>query len=143
MTKDELGDIEWLAACTTRERAAIRKRTDILSVPAGTTLIREGDPARWFYAVIAGEATVRSGNDIVGAVRGGDPVNEVDVLNNELSTTSVTADTDLQLLAMGRREFLGMLDEVPGLARRLLMPHVAQPVRRRSRRPVLVPLPAA
>ena len=144
MTKDELGDIEWLAACTTRERATIRKRADIFDVPAGTAVIREGDPAHWFYTVIEGSATVRSGDDVVGRVSDGDAVNELDVLKNEVSTTSVTADTDLTLLVMGRREFIGMLDEVPGTARRLLMPHIPQPVaRRRGGRPVLVPLPAA
>lgn len=143
MTKDELGDIEWLASCTTRERATIRKRADIITVPAGATFISEGDPSHWFYAVISGEATVRSGGDVLGVVATGDAVNEVDVLQNTASTTSVTADTELTLLVMGRREFLGMLDEVPGIARRLLMPHIPQPVSRRRGRPVLVPLPAA
>ena len=143
MTIDELGDIEWLASCTSRERAAIRRRADLVTVPAGETFINEGDAARWFYAVVRGEATVRSSDYLLGTMYEGDPVNDVEVLRNEPSPVSVTAATDLTLLVMGRREFLGMLDETPGIARRLLMPHIPKPVLRSGARPVLVPLPAA
>jgi CRP-like cAMP-binding protein len=143
MTKDELGDIEWLATCTSRERVAIRKRADIVEVSAGTTLIHQGDAPRWFYAVMDGTATVHNGDALVGRVCAGDAVNELEVLRNEPSPATVTADTDLRLLVMGRREFLGMLDDTPGLARRLLMPHIPQARTAKAGRPTLVPVPAA
>jgi CRP-like cAMP-binding protein len=145
MTKDELGDIEWLATCTTRERQAIRKRADIVTVAAGTTLIREGDAPRWFYAVLDGTVTLADADgDVIGRVSAGDPVNELEILRNEVATTTVTTDTDTRLLVMGRREFLGMLDDTPGLARRLLLPHIPRmPAPAKGRRPVLVPVPAA
>jgi len=142
MGKDELGDIEWLVGCTSRERAAIRRRADLIDLPAGTVLIREGDRSRWFYALVNGDVSVTTDGNTVGRVAAGEPVNEVDVLRNEASAVTVTADTDVSVLVMGRREFLGMLDDTPGLARRLLTPHIPR-VPATNRRPVLVPLPAA
>ncbi len=143
MAKDDLGDIEWLATCTHRERLAIRKRADLIEIPAGSVLIREGDSPRWFYAVIDGAATLTSRDDVVGRVTAGDPINELEVLRNDASATTVTAETAVRLLAMGRREFLGMLDDTPGLARRLLLPHIPKVTATRAWRPALVPLPAA
>jgi CRP/FNR family transcriptional regulator, cyclic AMP receptor protein len=143
MAKDELDDIEWLAVCTGRERAAIRKRSDIVEVPAGTVVIREGESPRWFYAVMEGDASIAIDGDVAGRVSKGEPVNELEVLRNEPAAATVTAETNLRLLVMGRREFLGTLDETPGLTRRLLMPHIPQPAAAAKRRPALVPLPAA
>ncbi len=143
MAKDELGDIEWLAQCTSRERAAIRRHADYVEVPAGTVLLHEGDVPRWFYAVVAGDAKLTAEGDAVGRVTAGQPINDVEVLRNEPATTTVTADSDLRVLVMGRREFLGMLDDVPGLARRLLERRIPQTRSAARRRPTLVPVPAA
>jgi CRP/FNR family transcriptional regulator, cyclic AMP receptor protein len=144
VAKDELGEIDWLATCTSRERATIRRRCDLIEVPAGTVLIREGDAPRWFYALVDGTARAAVGGDAVGRVNRGEPINELELLRNEPAPATVTAETDLRIFVMGRREFLGMLDEVPGLARRLLVPHL-RPVAAAARRgrPALVPLPAA
>lgn len=143
MARDELGNIEWLAICTSRERAAIRRHADVIDLPAGSVLFHEGDPARWFYAVVDGSVTLRTHGNRVGRVDAGQPVNELEVLRNDAAGATATTDTPVRLLVMGRREFLGMLDETPGLARRLLLPHIPADERSQRRRPALVPLPAA
>lgn len=143
MANDQLDRIEWLALCTSRERAMIRRHADVVDLPAGATVLRQGESARWFYAVIEGSADVSIDGDVVGRVRAGEPVNELEVLRNELSPATVTAASQLRLLVMGRREFLGMLDEVPGLARRLLLPHIPTMPAATKRRRGLVPVPAA
>ncbi|MBA3654260.1 MAG: cyclic nucleotide-binding domain-containing protein, partial [Actinobacteria bacterium] len=142
--KDELGDVKWLRACTKQERATIRRHADIVTLPAGAVLTREGDAARWFYAVIEGEVAVSVDGDWVGFVAAGEPINELEVVRNEASPATITAACDVTLLVMGRREFMGALDEVPGLARRLLLPHIpAVQAAAPQRRPALVPIPAA
>ena len=141
MASDDLTGIEWLATCTKRERAMIRRNADVVTVPAGTVLIREGESPRWFYGLIDGEVEVTVGGDRVGTVCTGQSINELEMVRHLASPATVTAATDARLLVMGRRAFLGMLDEIPGLARRLLMPHI--PAASLARRPALVPLPAA
>ena len=144
MAKDELAEIPWLIGCTARERDALRRRADIIDLPAGTTLTSEGEASRWFYAVLDGQALVCRNGAVVGRFGAGDPVNEVAVLRNEAADATVTTETPVRVLAMGRREFLGALDDTPGLTRRLLLPHIAsQPEASPSRRPTLVPMSAA
>ena len=142
MASDDLTNIEWLSICTKRERAAVRRHADVVTIPAGGVLIHEGDAPRWFYALLDGELEVSVDGAEVGRLDCAQSVNEVEVMRNEASPATVTAATDARLLVMGRREFLGMLDEIPGLARRLLMPHIPA-ARTTPRRPSLVPLPAA
>jgi CRP-like cAMP-binding protein len=142
MGTDELGGIEWLATCNKAERSWIRRHADVVTIPAGTVLVREGEGARWFYAVIDGEVAVSVDGDHTQTLGRGEPVNEIEVLRNEPSPATVAAATDVRVLVMGRREFLGMLDEVPGLARRLLVPHIPA-AQTTTRRAALVPLPAA
>jgi CRP-like cAMP-binding protein len=142
-TTDVLDDIEWLALCTTRERMWIRRHADVIDVAAGSVVLHEGDASRWFYAVIEGDALATVDGVLVARLGAGDPLNDLELLRNEPAAATVTAKTDLRLLVMGRREFMGMLDEIPGLARRVLLPRIPAPPAVRRRRAALVPLPAA
>jgi CRP-like cAMP-binding protein len=139
---DELSELNWLAVCTKNERVAVRRHADIVELAAGSVLIAEGEPARWFYAVLDGELETSTDDRHVAVVTSGQPVNELEVLRNEPSPVTVTCSTRVRLMAMGRREFLGMLDDIPGLARRLLLPHIPAATAP-ARRPSLVPVPAA
>jgi CRP-like cAMP-binding protein len=143
--KDQLGDIEWLATCSSRERAAVRKHADFVDLPAGKVIVSEGETARWFYAVVSGQVGISVDGDVIGRLTVGEPINDVDVVRNSANSVTAVTETPVRLLVMGRREFVGMLDEVPGLARRLLVARIpAVPAaRRRPRGLVLVPLPAA
>ena len=125
------------------ERAAIRRHVDVVDVPTGTVLLYEGDGPRWFYAVVEGTAVVSVDGDVVNELGAGDLVNDIEILQNWPAPATVTAGDGLRVLTIGRREFLGMLDEVPGLARRLLVPHIPKIPAASRRRPALVPLPAA
>jgi CRP-like cAMP-binding protein len=143
MANDELTSIPWLAICTARERAAIRKQVDFVDVRRGTVLVSEGTTPRWFYALVDGHASVQTAGQAPRRLGPGEPLNELDVLRNEMAAATVTLESDARLLVMGRREFLGVLDETPGVARRLLMRHIPAEEPRTARRPVLVPVPAA
>ena len=143
MASDDLTGIDWLSSVSKREREMIRRHADLVTLPAGSALIFEGDSPRWFYALMEGSLAVCVDGDEVRTLSDPQPVNEVEVMRNEASPATVVAATDVRLLVMGRREFLGMLDEVPGLARRLLLRHIPATPRTTPRRPSLVPLPAA
>jgi MFS family permease len=76
-----------------------------LRVPAGTRLFQQGDPGDRFYIIGAGEADV--------AVDGqhkplgpGDYFGEIALLRDLPRTATVTAETDLELYALGREEFV-------------------------------------
>ena len=75
--------------------------------PAGTVVIREGDPGETFYIVESGSVEVSRGGQPIrtlGAV--GDGFGEIALLRDIPRTATVTAITDTVLLTLGRREFL-------------------------------------
>jgi CRP-like cAMP-binding protein len=76
-------------------------------LPPGTVVIREGEEGDRFYVVFAGMLTVT--NSAMGEreiLRPGDYFGEVALAMDVPRTATVTAITDLRVLALDRSEFL-------------------------------------
>jgi len=77
-----------------------------LDIPAGDVLLREGDPDDRAYVIERGEVLVTvAGHEIV-RLGPGDLVGEIALLRSVPRTPTVTAVTDLRVLALDRSEFL-------------------------------------
>lgn len=78
-----------------------------LEVPAGTTLIEEGDPdAQHYFAICSGEVEVSRGGHVVAHVGRGDGVGEMALLRAIPRTATVTAVDDVLAYALDREAFL-------------------------------------
>jgi CRP-like cAMP-binding protein len=91
------------------------------TIKAGKEFITEGTPGRQAFLVLSGRATVRRGSKILTIVGPGDFLGEMSVLTGDHRTATVTADTDLEVEVLNRREFASLLEEQPKLAIKLLM----------------------
>jgi len=106
------------------EAAAARLRS--VTVPAGTVVLREGEPAERFYLIEAGEFAVDQGSG--GSRRrlrtiGQDEVfGELGLLRRAPRSATVTALVAGRLLALDGRDFLELVSAGPQLAARLLDP---------------------
>jgi predicted MFS family arabinose efflux permease len=85
---------------TTLERLALALRPE--QIPAGTDVVREGEPGKDFYVIDAGEAEV-----LGRRLEPGDYFGEIALLRNVPRTTTVRAATDLALYALDRETFVG------------------------------------
>ena len=70
--------------------------------------------------ILEGEAKVmRHGRKIAG-LGPGDAFGELALLEKAPRNSTIIAETDMELVVLGQREFAGLIDEVPGFARKLL-----------------------
>jgi len=91
-----------------------------IDVDAGRTFIEEGDAGREFFVVLAGEAEIRTGDQIV-AIRGpGEFFGEISLLLDRPRTATVTARTHMTLDVIERKDFKRLLLDHPELYEPLL-----------------------
>jgi CRP/FNR family cyclic AMP-dependent transcriptional regulator len=117
---NQLGRMWLFSACTKRDLATIGRASDEVTVPAGRTLTEEGRAGHEFFLILEGQASVRRNGRKVAALGPGQYFGELSLLDRGPRSATVVADTDMRLLVLGQREFNGVLDEVPGMAHKLL-----------------------
>jgi CRP/FNR family cyclic AMP-dependent transcriptional regulator len=117
---DHLASIPLLSALSRKELQLVARASDEVTVGAGHELIRQGDIGREMFVLVDGEASVHRNGRKIGTASPGRAFGELALLDKGPRSATVTADTPCTVLVLGAREFAGVLDEVPGIARKLL-----------------------
>ncbi len=116
-----LADVGLFSRCTPRERRTVARHAQIAELPAGTDLVREGEPGDALVVLIDGEVTVTVAGAEVNRLRSGASFGEMAILDGEPRSATVTAATDVTVAVVGIRMFRTLLREVPDLAEQLLV----------------------
>lgn len=117
---DHLAKVPLFSSMTTRDLQRIAKATDEVKLPAGTTIIDQGQMGREAFVIVDGTATVRRNGKKVTTLGPGAIVGELSLLDRGPRTATVTCDTDCTLLVIESRAFAATIDDVPALAHKLL-----------------------
>ena len=115
-----LAEVPLFSACSNKELQKIAKASDEVAIEAGRVLVEQDGVGREAYVIIDGEASVKRGNRKIATIGPGDHFGELALLDGGPRTATVVADTPMKVLVLGQREFLGVLDDVPGLAYKIL-----------------------
>lgn len=107
------------SGCSKKELAAIAKASEQITVGDGHTLMKQDEPSREAFVILSGRAVVKRNGRKVAELGPGDAVGELGLLDHGVRTATVVTDGPTDVLVIGPREFSGILDEVPSLARRL------------------------
>ena len=116
----QLAQVRLFSAFNKKELALIARASDEVTVPAGRELVQEGAPGHEFFLILSGEASVRRNGRKIVTLSSGQYFGELALLDRGPRTATVVAETPMELLVLGQREFAGVLDEVPHLAHKLL-----------------------
>jgi trk system potassium uptake protein TrkA len=93
-----------------RQRLEVLTRTaDVLDVPAGTELIREGDSGHEFFAIAEGEVEISRGGTPVATERAGDVFGEIALLHGVPRTATVKTTADSRLFVLNAQAFRSVL----------------------------------
>ncbi|MHB8669688.1 MAG: cyclic nucleotide-binding domain-containing protein [Acidimicrobiales bacterium] len=117
---DHLATVPLFSACTKRDPPTVARATDEVKIPAGRVIVEEGKPGHEFFLILDGTAAVRRGRKKVATLGAGQYFGEMALLDREPRSATVEAETDMDVLVIGQREFSGVLDEVPAMAHKLL-----------------------
>ena len=109
-TPTPLTDLNLFAGLSRSELRAVQRLMTPVRVRAGRDLTREGETGREFLIIVDGTATVRRQGRVVATLGKGDFVGELSMLAGVPRSATVTADTDLTVEALIRREFASLLD---------------------------------
>jgi CRP/FNR family cyclic AMP-dependent transcriptional regulator len=116
-----LENVSLFKACSKRDLRRIATLVDEIDVPEGRVLIRQGEPG-WEAFVIAdgrAKATMRgTGSASLGP---GDVVGEMSLLDQGPRSATVTATSDMHLLVLSSRSFSALINQVPLVARRIMV----------------------
>ena len=118
---DTLPNIELFSELSKKELKNIAGLMTPIRVKPGRVLTEEGAPGREFMIIVEGIATVRRKGKVLAKLGPGDFFGELAVVAGMPRTATVTADTDMILETLNRREFSSLLDESPRLAKKILV----------------------
>ncbi len=96
------------------------RRAEDVQVEPGRVLVTEGSTGSEFFVIIDGSANVSRRGRKVATLGPGDGFGELALLDKAPRNATVTAQTSMEIVVLGQREFGGLIDEVPGFARKLL-----------------------
>jgi len=118
---EQLSGVDLFSTCTARELTLIARVTEERSVDSGTAVVEQGASGNQLYLIVAGEAEVIRDGRSVARLGPGQYFGELAVLDGAPRGATVTASSDLELLVLGQREVAAVLDEWPGVSRKLLV----------------------
>lgn len=108
------------AAMTDAAYDDIAGLTESHAVPAGETVVEQGDEGDAFYVIVSGSADVRQADRSIASLAPGDFFGEIALIDGKPRSATVLAIDDLVLLRVWRAPFLRLLDEQPATRHAIL-----------------------
>jgi CRP/FNR family cyclic AMP-dependent transcriptional regulator len=117
---DHLSQVPLFSALSRRELALVAKRAEDVVVPAAKVLVSEGETGNQFFVIMSGTAKLTRRGRKIATLGPGDSFGELALLDKHPRNATAVAETPMELVVIGQREFAGLIDDVPGFARKLL-----------------------
>lgn len=121
-----LSEVQMFSSLNKKELGLISRVADVVKLDAGTEIVAEGSIGHEFYLILEGQAVVRKGRRKIATLGPGRYFGELALLDKGPRSATVAAETAVEALVIGQREFLGVLDEVPAVAHKLLVSMAAR-----------------
>lgn len=116
---DHLSKVPMFTGLQRKQLEIVGKQGGTINVAAGETVIREGEHGEEFFVVLSGKLSVSSGGKEFAVLGEGDFFGELALFDPAPRDATVTAVSASELLVIGSRQFIPLLQDVPLLARRV------------------------
>ena len=115
-----LQQIPLFATMTKRQLTSIARYVDTTTADRDQVLATEGEPGDQLFIICDGAAAVTKGGRRIAELKAGEFFGEMALIDGETRSATVRVTEDSLLLAVNRREFDFLVDNVDGMARELL-----------------------
>ena len=116
---NEMNQVPLFSGLSKSEIKSLKKLMTAVNINSGKTVVREGDVGREFMIIRSGTASVSREGNTFAQLGPGDFFGEMSLLGEGPRSATVTAETDLVLEALNRREFATMLHKNPEIAKKI------------------------
>jgi CRP-like cAMP-binding protein len=116
-----LAEVPLFSGCSKKDIELVARHAEHVKFEAGKALITEGRVGYDFFLILDGKARVERGGKEVAKIGPGDFFGELSLLDRAPRNATVVAETELDTIVLGQREFSGLLDTVPTLAHKMLV----------------------
>ncbi len=114
---DLIKGVPLFADASKGELAQVASIADQVDLPAGRTLITEGESGREFFILIDGTAEVTQGGETIGKMMGpGDFFGEIALVSKAPRTATITTTTPVRALVITDRAFRQLLEQSSTIA---------------------------
>ena len=120
-TLERLAAIELFSQLSAKELRKIASFMTLIKIKAGRDLTVQGTPGREFMIIVEGEASVRRNGRLIASLGPGDFFGELAVVAGLPRTATVTAESEMLVETLNRREFSSLLDASPRLTKKILV----------------------
>jgi CRP/FNR family transcriptional regulator, cyclic AMP receptor protein len=117
---EHLAQVPLFTNLSRKELGLVARRAEDVSVRSGKELCREGEMGHQYFVILDGKAKVTRHGRRIATLGPGDAFGELSLLSRAPRNATVEAETDMEVVVLGQREFAGLIDDVPGFARKLL-----------------------
>ena len=117
---DRLAELPVFRSCSQRELEAVAKIGTPIPIEPGYVLTRQGRRGHEFFVIVQGEATCTIDDRQVARLGPGEFFGEMSLVEHDVQSATVVADTTMEVIAFDAREFGAMLEQAPSTARTLL-----------------------
>lgn len=114
--RERLAQIDFLAGLAPVELDRLATGVERRVYLPGEAVVREGEPGEELFYVDRGNATITAGNQTVVKLSAGQYFGEMSLLTGEPRAATVTADTELHVLVVGKRIMQELIAANPMLA---------------------------
>jgi CRP/FNR family transcriptional regulator, cyclic AMP receptor protein len=118
---DQLSQVKMFSSLNKKELGLVAKASDVVKVPAGEDIVKEGEIGHEFYLISKGSAVVKRNGRKIATLGPGHYFGEMALLDRGPRSATVTAEEPSELVVLGQREFMAVLDQVPPVAHKLLV----------------------
>jgi CRP-like cAMP-binding protein len=108
-----LKKVPLFSQCSKKQLAAIASLADLIDLPEGTVLIREGARGGECMVIVEGAVEVRRKGRKINSLGPGDFVGEMALISGAPRTATVTTTQPSSLLVVTERQFWELLERTP------------------------------